>query len=146
MNRTLTGVTTSLLLLAGIALVPRVSLAQPFHGGMAGGHVSGSGQPFVSNGFPSHPPVSNPFPTHPPLVTRPRVPPLFASHPFFPRHFLHPFVPFGVSAPSVFVYAPSGASDGPAVYYDQAVYSSQPIYNQPVYYEPPVAYDSPVNR
>lgn len=57
----------------------------------------------------------------------------FVSHPFVSHRFFRPFIPFGVIASPVIVYAP------PPVYYGAPAY-----YGPPAYYDPPAAYSPPV--
>jgi hypothetical protein len=104
-------VTVSLALVGSLALAPTAALAEPFHGGAVGGRVIVRGRPFVSHPFVHHPFFARPF----------------VSHPFF-----RPFIPFGVIASPVVIYAP------PPVYYGAPAY-----YDPPAYYNPPAAYGPP---
>ncbi len=105
-------VAVSVVLSGSLALAPTVALAGRFHGGAVGGRVIGGGRPFVSHPFVHHP---------------------FFPRPFVSRHFFRPFIPFGVIASPVVVYAP------PPVYYGAPAY-----YGPPAYTDPPAAYSPPV--
>jgi len=105
-----------LALAPSLATAPTVALAGGFHGGAVRGHVIAGGRPFAAHPFGGRPFVSRPF-----------VPHHFFPRPFFHRHFFRPFIPFGVIASPVVVFAPP------------PVYSAPPTYD-----DPPVAYGSPV--
>jgi uncharacterized protein DUF4124 len=96
----------SLALATSLAIVPSPAVAGRLHGGSdAGGHVMGGGRPFVSH----------------PFVHRP-----FFGSPFFPHRFFGPFVPFGVIASPVVVFAPQPGPYAPPAYDGSSIYDDPP--------------------
>lgn len=106
---------TTIALTLGLTLTPATALAN--HGGFHGGRV-GVGP--VLGG---------------PVAARPFVPHPLVAHPFFHRPFFRPFVPFGVIASPVVIYAPPPVaySAPPAFYY----YPPPPTGSMAVAPEPP---------
>ena len=104
-------VTVSLALVMGLALAPTAALAERFRGGAVGSRVFVGSRPFVSHPFVHHP---------------------FFPRPFVARPLFRPFIPFGVIASPVVVYAP------PPVYYGApAYYAPSAYYDAPAVYSPP---------
>jgi Domain of unknown function (DUF4124) len=109
-------VTVALALLVNIILVTDAMPAGEFHGqGMPGHHPPAVFPPIMPHGFFGFPPGAT--------VPRPIIPRPFPPHAFPPRPFVHHrFIPFGVPAGPVVVYAPSyvpdaGYAPSPGGYY-----------------------------
>lgn len=107
----------TLAFLTSLAVAPSAALAGRLHGGPVGGGVIVGGRPFASHPFVHH---------------------RFFPRPFFPRPFFGPFIPFGVIASPVVVYASPPVVYGPPGYYDSSAY-----YNSSVRYDPPAIYSPP---
>jgi hypothetical protein len=96
---------TSLTLVASLALAPAAAFADRFRGGSVGGRA---------------------------IVRRPVVNRSVVVHPFFPRPFFRPVIPFGVIVAPVVIYTPSPLYYAPPTYYDSSGYSYPPaVYGGP---------------
>jgi hypothetical protein len=110
MDKCRSAVMVSLGLLVGIMLVPRATPAEQLHGQMTPGHHPPAvSPPIVPHGFFGFP--NAPRATVPRAVAPHQSPShTFPSHGFAPHSFArHRFLPFGVAAGPVVVYAPSYA-------------------------------------